>query len=753
MNDTKPVVVNGGKGRQGTTAVGWSVQEDAVHHVVGQPSGSVGQVSFSAEARPGSEFLTNTTITFSDQENDGTVALGKIAGPVVSATTSGVQASVVQSTPLQALVADRSIPAVSSGTAIGALDLATQLVAPTGACTINRGGALWTLMGHDVGFRFDGSVVAPRDAGSATVQNVGDVSSVAYLPAVVDSANVTSWRDPLQTGEPQAATVYASSMSPQAGVSHIAMWIFRGANTSQATIVTGPDDSNAGTGITCTLTVDNTASTMELSGTYRPGGIITPFSASVSIASLDMSQPLQVVLAFGFLTATSWQVRASVVNGDGSQVSGVPVTVTTGAMGSNIDLYAEPLVLSGSGYIRNLYQETADAAPLVAPAVLANYLVPYVSPVSALTYEYHAPGMYLDDMEHPLASAEGDVWGYINNVLSLFGRTIRVDHTDGVGLVCELNKGIGSDIDITGDITEPQIAYDTSTAGLNIDYRLYETRAVESGVIYDARRAGETFSFEPGQTREVRISTNGSISSIKNPIPVSTLSEYNSLATTSGAYIVSGSDNLPIPALEWVSFGGSVTVSGSGPGYIELSVVAPSIPGIAGPYSLAVSDGSTQYPTLSIVGSGVIETSSEVRIPTGADPEFCTRELATSIDNPAISSHARMHTAHYWASSFAGGAKMTLTATMPHQKWAVAKFGLFQGTTFVWQNTRWRIVSGTVTDIGYQFTAVPFTTMEKFEQVWQGFTMDDFATEWAPIDGWRMRDFHIAPIKRYYYVG
>lgn len=696
-----------------------------------------------------SKYLINNPAVFSHQENDGTPDLGKIAGRITSVSPSGASVDITQTTYLQRFVAERAIPAVSSGTALGSIDLALQMVSPTWACTLPAEGVFWTLLGHDAGFDSTNTLTTGEDEGIPVAINdtVSLLNYIEYWPRVVDNANVRVWSDPWGDGAAEATQVLGSSPYPVVGEAHLAMWVtdLETTGSSSVFVNAGPENLGLGTGMNASVAVNGTSDTISINGTYNPGGTPTPFSVSASIAALDTSLPLQVAVAYGWTDSTHWRIRAWVVNGDGFTTSGTPVVVTTGSLNSNLDKYAEPLSFSGTGPMRYLYQERLSSDILTDTTVASNYLVDYVDPDTVFEYEYDANGDY-DLGYEPIANYQGNVWDYLCAVLSLFRRGLRVDHADGLGLVCELNQTADDVIEFNDAENQPTLQVSTDGIGRSIDYALYSTDNIVDDVIYDAFLTGEIWSVDAGETKDIRIATEYTVTMAKNPRPAYYNVDYESFSTVYGSYIVSGSDNLPVQDFEWVSYGGQVLVTEVGVGYINLRLVGPpgGIPGVPGPYSLSISDGSTSYPRLTLLGSGVRASKQTVRRGTGADPQITAVELATTIDNPAISSYARLYTAHYRASKIASGPRVQLTATLPRQAFETQKFGLFQGSTFVYEDTRWRIIGGSVTELGYSFTAMPVTDMADLAAKWSGYTQGDFETYW---DGWQMKDFQLSPLR------
>jgi hypothetical protein len=113
----------------------------------------------------------------------------------------------------------------------------------------------------------------------------------------------------------------------------------------------------------------------------------------------------------------------------------------------------------------------------------------------------------------------------------------------------------------------------------------------------------------------------------------------------SSVYTVSGNDNLPIPAALWTARGGKIELELDSNGRtIVAKVTGANLPNLS-PFTIGVSDGSTTYSTLRIMGTGVAFDQQTVRVPTGLTPADTPNELAATIDNPLISTYEQAYTA------------------------------------------------------------------------------------------------------------
>jgi len=144
------------------------------------------------------------------------------------------------------------------------------------------------------------------------------------------------------------------------------------------------------------------------------------------------------------------------------------------------------------------------------------------------------------------------------------------------------------------------------------------------------------YQVEAGETVVFDIPVNGYLTSLSQPVAQDTVPKNYSGSTS--VYAVSGNDNLPIPAAQWTAQGGSISVDLIQNGaVIEVTVKGPDFASL-GPYSISVSDGSTSYSTLRIVGTGVFFDKKLLNIKTGLTPDLAPTEFGNEIDSPFVSS-------------------------------------------------------------------------------------------------------------------
>lgn len=716
-------------GTIGSVDAGWFIQEDITPHIPGLPSASAGLVSFSAEANDDTQFVFHNASSFSHVKDDGTVDKGTVSGRIASINDGAVSTGFTQTTALSPFVAERTIPAVGSGSPVGSLDLVYQL-AGTERCSLTTvGGQYWSLAGHDVGFDDQNNpLLASDDSTVGRYYDPGDFFYLKLATKVVDYASASSWAT---VGDDIWATaVTGSSPYPVAGEAAVVMFRTKlnGADMTW-TLTTGPEDLNMGTGIVATVVLDYSAQTLDISGTYNPGGVPTPISVSSSIAGLNRDTELQVVISFGWIDDLSFALAAKVCN---TSAYGTVVTTTTGTLAANMDSYSEPWRATGN--IRGLYQ-IRTAAGYAYGGLLAAY-------ENALPYDVSLSDNLIDN---PIAGYVGTMWDYLNQVAA--GTRVEYQIVNDRIAVRDLGA---NPITFDNYLPIPQRSIGSQGMALAIDAVNYSTSRVSNQVVYDSADTNETWSLEDGEVRTVIIETDDSVTIAFTPVPIDyadwlilqdplSLSEWAS----NSVYVVSGSDNLPIAADEWVDYGGSVIVDSAGTNRITVTFTAPpsGIPGVPTPYSFSITDGSTTYPSLLIRGSGSLSSPVTSTWPTGADPSFTSVEKGPTLDNVAIGSTARLYSALSWAAAYAAGPILSLSFTMSIDQFV--SLGLFSGCTFTHKNQVWRIITASVGNVNVSATAIPFTTANDLKETWAGQTVADLIAKWS---GKKVDDFNIEPL-------
>jgi hypothetical protein len=147
------------------------------------------------------------------------------------------------------------------------------------------------------------------------------------------------------------------------------------------------------------------------------------------------------------------------------------------------------------------------------------------------------------------------------------------------------------------------------------------------------------YQVEANETVEFEVELEFYLISVKQPVAQDLVAkDYDG---PDSVYSVSGNDGLPVTAAQWNDFGGDMTfeILGSG-NRLKITITGPDFPELS-PYSISVSDGSTSYSTLRVIGDGTTFSRELYTDKTGLSLVDTPNEKGTEIDNPAISTLAQ----------------------------------------------------------------------------------------------------------------
>lgn len=390
---------------------------------------------------------------------------------------------------------------------------------------------------------------------------------------------------------------------------------------------------------------------------------------------------------------------------------------------------------------------------------------------------------------------KGDLWTKVKELCVIFGAEISLVR-DSVVLrpirqirALELNNG-----------TESWAISNTDLAkNVNINY--YDSTYIASGLVYPKGGWNEdvtVYTVDAGQTLKVSIPVDVSITSLNQPVCVSSVAKNY---TATSVYAVAGNDGLPITPAQWNGTGGRLSVAiGKDGKSIDLTIKgATGSTAAYAPYRIAVSAGpSDYYSSLRIVGSGVHYEQKTLTVPTGAGDELTSRDIGVTVDNIFVNTYEdALNTASNvtgrWSSPIR---EITITKAdinkpgETKQNYAAATFSEFDdyasgvgittfslfdtiwfGETFAefdqfwydqvenefdfqvfgnangarvrWRNAMYRIRNVSITPDSVTYTAQADTTFDDFDEYAGTITFNDFDAEFS---GMTFSDFAIIPL-------
>ena len=226
---------------------------------------------------------------------------------------------------------------------------------------------------------------------------------------------------------------------------------------------------------------------------------------------------------------------------------------------------------------------------------------------------------------------EGDLWVFVKQACSAYGVEVSlINNTIYVQPIRQREVNIESISNETYNLADVDLAQSFDVA--------YYNYSEETGALAYPR-GGWTpevtvYQVEANEVLLVDVPVEGYLTSIKQPIAQDTVAKDYS--GSDSVYSVSGNDGLPVTAAFWNDFGGSVKAELIQNGtVIQLTIVGPNFPELS-PYSLGVSDGSTSYSTVRIIGDGVFFDRKTVNIKTGITADISAREFGPEVDNPLV---------------------------------------------------------------------------------------------------------------------
>lgn len=342
-------------------------------------------------------------------------------------------------------------------------------------------------------------------------------------------------------------------------------------------------------------------------------------------------------------------------------------------------------------------------------------------------------------------------------------------------------------------------AVDTTQKARAIEIYRYTNTQVTNGLIYPTggwNPEVAVYDVAAGVTIEVDLEVDASVTSINQPTAVDYVA---SDFTGASVYAVTGNDNLPVPAAQWLAQGGSVTIEITDTFGLRAVIKGASLEQYA-PYRIALSSGANNfYSTLRLIGTGVTSTRVVNTYQTYVNPDRVTQDIGVTIENEFIDSDQKLHDVKMWALKRWGDDRRTISvgtvginrlgdngsyryATIGefndyavneslttigdfnsfytgqtigdfNQFWidrvsndfANQAFGNISGARTLENDAWFRIRSANVDAAGVTYQAEDDTTIGDFNFVWAGATIADFNAEWS---GEIIKDFNAKPLRR-----
>lgn len=169
------------------------------------------------------------------------------------------------------------------------------------------------------------------------------------------------------------------------------------------------------------------------------------------------------------------------------------------------------------------------------------------------------------------------------------------------------------------------------------------------------------YSLDAGQTTQVNIPVDVSLTSLEQPLCVGFVSR--DYAATS-VYSVSGNDGIAIPPAQWAAGGGNLTVAiGKDGKSVDVTIVASRDTQYA-PYKIAVSSGpSDYYSSLRLRGSGVFFDKQMSVLPANLNADKAPQEIGATVDNEFFETADQLHHSLLWAAARYSSARQSISVS------------------------------------------------------------------------------------------
>jgi hypothetical protein len=738
--------------------VSWGVEEDATPAAIGDSSGAVGAINVTARREETSDFVINNNVEIDHPH------LGQSFGRVTGSNTIGGVVSFSASGFAGLMNSERYIPAVGSGSPVAALDMVHQIYYGSRLTLPYVGGRYWSMFGHDAGFDVEGFLLLGRDESTTRTYHY-DISLLDFW-VMLNSNKVINGITGLGY-EQVDSMIYATAidgdwmgLSDQdtVGIEYSVMYkMLLDGETNEFTYMMGPDDSNIGTGKIVTVTTDPTAATLTIAVEYRSGGIKDTATTVLDISTLDMDEELQIAISSYYSNDNNFNVSARITQAD------FPFSFLQNdnlGLSTTRDWWVGTWRITGKSRAVYLNSRSLTEASWDADDLMLFY------ENESYGYEVQVADWKLDG---PITGGRYNAWQYLNDVAAANAMEFG---TNSVGEL--VIRDVGSHVlNINNIVDPPNINVNIQSTGLNIDviYQNSEivTQEVDTsggvpsmsnpnnhiiGTIYkvwDAFDEDTVYTVESGKTTDISLELDSTVTLVYNPTPSYYWDDPDTFVATrnqvvgAGRYVVSGADNLPVPFQEWLDYGGDVTARiNPESGFVDVKIIGPreEIPGVPGPYSLAVSDGSTSYPAFTIAGRGVLASPETTRIGTGASTATTQVELVNTIDNPAVCSLADAYDRGMWAAAQASGPAITLSTTLPVTD---VTFGLVAGSLIQYNDNVFRITHASISNAAVSIDASYFATVGDFDTAWDMHLLTDFDSLW---NGFVVQELKIRPLRQ-----
>ena len=701
---------------------GWSQEESASPHILGDNSGETRQTSFTAIANADSDLMIGEQITVTGPfDSTGGVLDVSLVGDQISTSSYDVDST---------FLPVRDFPAVASGHEEAALDLVQRLYGQgnvtlpwvgTGPCH-----AYYPLRGYSQGFTVDG-LNQPYYQGDwgGTVTTDGNDDDLYYFghDAVIPSLFV---RLP-QGVYGRAAQPFINPTLIGDKVNYMA---FRVRLANNNTISAKLNWQYSGTTLTpdCFLRISRTtgtSGTIGIDGTYRQdgaGSVTTITTATVPTTGLDMSKEIGFVIQWGYLstapTGATLRIKIYAYDPD-SPPTGAPsvVLVTdlsnaarTKFVGNNANI--QRTAGAGTDYFgfRDvIISQSNNTWPVHHPVIPEPALIGNDFTKSNLGVGSVSPAM---SVRPPITAWSGSGWDYLKMLASARGLQFRVE--SGKLMFHDLFP-VGTVEPVSNVSDTPQLSI--SAAGRARSVEVVANRSTSTYDLFSAANYVEDVSVTVRINTEETFAVN---------LPPGTYFKGRIRVT------LTDNDGLPISQSGMWYRGARFTPTVSPDGQMLFTVRGPKD-------DVGIGVGPWRITSVQVTNVGFFTEQETMVLYTGTPESMVTRDKGGNVDNPFLNSQSDVWDRASWLISTEGSPVVSLDFTVPAS--ARSRFQIGQVVSYGWGN--FRVMDTSHSKESTQVKCVWFATQNQQSLNWAGQTANQWNTYWA---GRRAYDVTLRPL-------
>lgn len=336
---------------------------------------------------------------------------------------------------------------------------------------------------------------------------------------------------------------------------------------------------------------------------------------------------------------------------------------------------------------------------IIAPRsdTIGNVIESIVNDLGITTNVVQDAGLSEDVINTP--GFEGDAWVYVKRLCSAY--QVEVTLIRDYVIIRPARQRVIANTSLAEknwQLQDIQLAQSFDVAYYNYVPRTNYLVYPEGGWTPEA----QVYQVAANEVVEFELDLNFYLTSVQQPTVRDSVSKTY---TAQSAYSASGNDNLPVSAAFWTNYGGDMSFEILGDGSrIKVTITGPNYEPLS-PYTIGVSDGSTSYSTLRIVGTGMDFDRQLYTESTGLTPTEAPLVKGEEIDNPAINTLAE-----------------------------AKQYALFARRLYSLPTQTYNTSSNTFPQIQGSIPSIFYTTFEEFDaEIGVAYTFTDFNTDYAGL--------------------